>query len=333
MRRREFAKLVATTALWSIPASGMLLSSQAVGQEPVHRIGVLTGVDLPPELQQAWLEGLRQRGYVVGRNLHIEYRSTEGRAERISALAAELIALRSEVIVAGGPGLALAIKAAAPTIPLVFVAVADPVKLGLVVSLAHPGGNVTGVATIVPEGFNRKFIQLLKEFVPGASRIAVLINPTNPIHQLSRAEWPEIGRLLGVTVFTVEASQPDQLATAFDAASRQGAEAIRVSGDAMTAIHSARIVALAARHRLPASYFFRKSVVEDGGLMSFGPNPVEPWRTAGGYVGKILDGERPGDLPVQQPTKYHMTVNLKTATTLGITVPSSILAQADEVIE
>jgi putative ABC transport system substrate-binding protein len=150
------------------------------------------------------------------------------------------------------PGPALAIKAAAPTTPLVFVAVADPVALGLVASLAYPGGNVTGAATVVPEGFNGKTTQLLKELVPEASRIAVLLNPTNPMQQRMRADWPEIARLLGVTLFIVEASQPDQLVSAFDAAINQGANAIVVAGDPMTTVHSAEIVALAARHRLPA---------------------------------------------------------------------------------
>ncbi len=317
--------------LSALAGCAILLASQAVGQEPVRRIGVLRPAE-NPEATKVWLEGLREHGYVVGRNLHIEYRFTEGRAERIPALAAELIALRPEVIFTGFTGAAVAVKAAAPTIPLVFVGVADPVALGLVASLARPGGNVTGVATMVPEGFVGKWIQLLKELVPQASRIAVLLNPTSPRHQRLPAEFPEIARLLGVTLFIVEGSQPDQLASAFDAASKQGAEAIAVTGDPMNTVHSAEIVALAARHRLPAIYFSRKSAVE-GGLMSFGPDGVGPWRIAGGYVGRILNGERPAALPVQQPTKYHMTVNLKTAAALGITVPPAILAQADEVIE
>ncbi len=325
MRRRHLLSVLA--------ASAILVASQAVGQERVHRIGVLVGgADLPPDTKKVWLEGLRERGYVVGRNLHIEYRFTEGRSDRIPVLVAELIALRPAVIATVSTGAALAVNAAAPTIPLVFVNVPDPVALGLVASLARPGGNATGVTNLVPEGFVGKWFQLLKEFMPQASRIAVLLNPTNPVLQRLPAEFPEIGRLLGVTLFVVEASQPDQLASAFEAASKQGAEAIGVAGDPMALVHSAEIVALAARHRLPAIYLFRRSAAE-GGLLSFGPNPVGPWRTVGDYVGRILNGERPADLPVQQPTKYHMTVNLKTAAALGLTVPPSILAQADEVIE
>jgi putative tryptophan/tyrosine transport system substrate-binding protein len=225
-----------------------------------------------------------------------------------------------------------AVRAAAPAIPLVFVNVADPVALGLVESLSHPGGNATGVATIVPEGFNGKHLQLLKELVPRASRIAVLINPANPMHQRGQAKLPEIGQQLGVTLVIVEASKPDQLATAFEAASKQEAEAIDVFGDAITAIHSPEVVALAARYRFPAVYFFKQSVF-DGGLMSFGPDQADRWRRAGTYVDKILKGERPADIPVEQPTRYELVVNLKTAATLGITVPPLILAQADEVIE
>jgi putative ABC transport system substrate-binding protein len=323
MRRRCLLSVLA--------ASAVLLASQAVAQELVRRVGVFRPTE-NPESTKVWLEGLRERGYVVGQNLQVEYRYFQGRSERIDALAAELVALRPEVIVANSPVAALAIKAAAPTIPLVFVAVADPVALGLVDSLAHPGGNVTGMATLVPEGYKGKSIQLLKEFVPRASRIALLQNPANPIHVRGRAEYPEIERVLGVRLLFVEASRPDQLASAFDAASEQGAEAIAVSGDPITFVHSADIVALAARHRLPAMYPARKNAV-DGGLLSFGPNPAVLWRAAGGYVGRILNGERPADLAVQQPTKYELVVNLKTAAALGITVPPAILAQADEVIE
>jgi putative tryptophan/tyrosine transport system substrate-binding protein len=323
MRRRRL--------LSALAASAILLASQAGGQEPVRRVGMLRPTD-DPEIKKVWLDGLQEHGYLVGRNLQVEYRYFQGRNERVDSLAAELIALHPEVIVTGSPAPALAIKAAAPTIPLVFVSVADPVGLCLVASLAHPGGNVTGVATIVPEGFHGKSIQLLKELVPTASRIAVLLNPANPSHQLARPKYPEIGRLLGVTLSVVEAVRPDELASAFDAARKQGAEAISVAGDPMQNLYSAEIVALAVRHRLPAIYFFRRSAV-DGGLLSFGPDQTGFWRTAGGYVGRILNGERPADLAVQQPTKYQLVVNLKTAAALGITVPPAILAQADEVIE
>jgi putative ABC transport system substrate-binding protein len=184
----------------------------------------------------------------------------------------------------------------------------------------------------VPEDFLGKSLQLLKELVPRATRIAVLINPMNPMHQRERPKLPEIGQLLGVELVIVEASKPDQLDTAFETAQMQGSEAIHVLGDALVIRHSAKVVGLAARHRLPAMYFGRRHV-QDGGLMSYAPNTVDFWRRAGIYVDKILKGERPGDLPVEQPTRFYLDVNLKSAAKLGITVPPLILAQADEVLE
>jgi putative ABC transport system substrate-binding protein len=314
-----------------IVASLILFVMQAQGQEPVHRVAVLRNMEVP-EIMQAWLEGLREHGYFVGRNLEIEYRFWRSRTEQIPALLAELIAFGPEIIVAGTTPSAVAVHAAAPTVPMVFLNVGDPVALGLVKSLAHPGGNATGFSSLVPKGFVGKQLQLLKGFVPRASRIAVLINPTTPTHQLELPKLPEIARLLGVELVVVEASKPDQLKTAFEKAHEQGAEAINVFDDPLVFTHSAEVVGLAARYQLPAMYLERRFVL-DGGLMSYGANQADNWRRAGSYVNKILKGEKPGDLPVQQPTRYDLILNLKTATTLGITVPPSILAQANEVIE
>jgi len=197
--------------------------------------------------------------------------------------------------------------------------------------LAHPEGHATGIAGLVIEGFSGKQLQLLKEVVPKASRIARLLNPKNPVRP-SAAEDATNEQLLGVTLITVEASHVDDLTPAFETAVKQGAEAIVVFGDPLTFAHSAAIVSLAAWHRLPAIYFSRQSVLE-GGLLSFGPDPVFGWRRAPAFVDKILKGERPDDIPVEQPTKYELVVNLRTATELGITVPPLILAEADEVIE
>jgi putative ABC transport system substrate-binding protein len=339
-----------------IAASLILFASQAEGQQPVHRVGVLSNTE-NPEAAQAWLEGLRERGYVVGGNLQIEYRYSRVGTELIPALVAELVAFGPEVLVAESTPNAVAVHAAAPTIPLVFVNVGDPVAVGLLESLAHPGGNVTGLANNVPEGFLGKTFQFLKAIVPQASRMAVLVNPTNPIYQRWLRDWrsrsaprneqaklpytgrqlevellPDIGRQLELELFVVEASKADELETAFETAHIQGAEAINLPGDQVSLIHRAKVVELAARYRLPVLYW-NPSFVRDGGLISYGPNRLGTWRRAGNYVDKILKGEKPGDLPVQQPTRFDLIVNLKTAAALGITVPPSILAQAEEVIE
>ena len=285
-----------------------------------------------PESKAALLEGLRECGYIVGQNLQIEYRYSQAQNEKIPELVGELVAFAPEVIVAITPQNVVAVHTAAPTTPLVFISVADPVALGLTQSLAHPSGNATGFATIVPEDFTGRQLQFLKDLIPQASRIAVLANSTNPMHQRERAKLPEIARALGAELVVVEASGPDQLETAFETAHTQGAQGIHVWGDALTFRNSAKVVALAAHYRIPAIYLSRQNAL-DGGLISYGPNLTDFWRRAGGYVDKILKGEKPGDLPVQQPNKFDLIVNLKTAAALGITVPPSILALADEVIE
>jgi putative ABC transport system substrate-binding protein len=310
--------------------AGLLLFAAPGGAaEAVRRIGVLVG-ELPADVMEVWLQGLQERGWVVGGNLLIEYRYHEGRSERIPVFATELAALGLELIVVGTSKPALAVHAAAPTTPLVFASVSDPVAPRLGQKPRSSGGSVTGVTSNVPEGFNGKQLQLLKELLPQASRIAVPINPRNPLHQRNLAELPEIGKRLSVALTVVEANAPDQFETAFNAAIKQGAEAIQIWGDPL--FNSAAIVALAARHRLPAGYLFRRSVL-DGGLLSLGPDPTERWRRVSIYVDKILKGERPADLPVEQPTKYELVVNLRTAAALGITVAPMILSQADEVIE
>jgi putative ABC transport system substrate-binding protein len=309
----------------------LLFAPQAQSEQQVHRIGVLETMEVP-ENKEAFLEGLRYRGYVVGQNLQIEYRYSQARTEQIPPLVAELAAFRPEVIVAVNPQNVVAVHTAAPTIPLLFISVADPVALGLIESLAHPGGNATGFATIVPKDFTGRQLQFLKDLTPRASRIALLANPTNPMHQRERGRLPEIGQALGVEFVVVEASEPNQLETAFETAHEEGAEGMHVWGDALTFRHSITVVGLAAKYRIPAIYLFRQSVL-DGGLISYGPNQSDFWRRAGSYVDKILKGEKAGDLPVQQPNKFDLIVNVKTAKALGMTVPPSVLGLADEVIE
>ena len=309
----------------------LIFVSEALGQQTAHRIGVLASTEIPENVE-AWMDGLRERGYVIGRDLRIEYRYFRGRYDQLPALLTELVAFAPEVIVTTTSNSAVAIHAAAPTLPMVFLNVADPVALGLVQSLAHPGGNVTGLATVVPEGIIGKHLQLLKDLVPRASRIAVLINPAEKMHQIALQRLPEAGQSLGLEFVIVEASEPDQFAAAFEKVHAQGADAIHVWNGPLVFRHSVEVVGLAARYNLPAMYFDRRYVL-DGGLISYAPNQADNWRRAAVYVDKILKGENPGDLPVQQPTGYDLIVNLKTAKTLGITVPPSILAQAVEVIE
>ena len=298
-------------------------------QEPVHRIAILAGVPVP-EADQIFRDELHARGHDVGRNLQIEYRYTQGQSERIPALVAELVALHPDIIAVAGPQPAVAVRDAAPTIPLVFYTVADPVGLGLVPNLAHPGGNVTGIATMVPEGFGAKTLQLLKTAAPTASRIAILVNPKNPLQKPDELANP--ARQLGVELITVRASKVEELEAAFQEAHGKGAEAIDVIGDTVTFRASAKIANLALQYRWPSIYLFRQNVL-DGGLMSYGPNAGELVRAWARQIDKILKGAKPGDLPVEQPTRFDLSINLKTAKALGIKIPAILLAEAAEVIE
>ena len=226
-----------------------------------------------------------------------------------------------------------ALKSATASIPIVFVAVADPVRLGLVQSLSRPGGNITGLSLFAPGNFSGKAIQTLREMVPTASKIANLVNPGNPFHMLTVAEeLPQVARDLGVALPIVEASTVEELDIAFASAAAQHADAINVFGDTLTVSNAPRVTALAAKHHLPASYLYRQFVT-NGGLISYGPSIADLYLRAGGYVDKILKGTKPSDLPVEQPTKFELVINMKTAKALGLTVPPSLLARADEVIE
>ena len=247
------------------------------------------------------------------------------------------MALNPELIIAAGPQAATALKSATGSIPVVFVAVANPIFLGLVQSLAHPGSNMTGLTTLVQSDFFgttdffEKEIQILRELVPGASKIAFLVNPDNPLQKPVIEELPRRARDLGLALPTVEATKPEELDIAFAAAAAQHADAIVVVGDYLTIFHAPRIVALAAKHHLPALHLFR--LFADGALVIYGPEIPDLFRRAGGYIDRILKGAKPSDLPVEQPTKFELVINMKTAKALGLTVPPSLLASADEVIE
>jgi ABC-type uncharacterized transport system substrate-binding protein len=284
------------------------------------------------QILKVWHDGLRDHGWIEGKNLIVEYRYFEGHPERAQALAAELVTLKPDLLFASNPQAAVALKSATANIPIVFAAAGDPVGLGLVQSLSRPGGNMTGFTELVPGDWIGKRIEVLRELVPSASKIALLINPSSPQHKLRLTdEVPRAARSLGVTPLVVEATTAEELDSAFASAAAQHADAIIVFGDPLTVQHGPRIVALAAKHHLPASYLFRQFA--NGGLIVYGPDLADLFRRAGGYVDKILKGAKPSDLPVERPTKFELVINLRTAKALGLTVPPSLLARADEVVE
>jgi putative ABC transport system substrate-binding protein len=322
MRRR---KLIAATAVLLVSPR----RSRAQGTR--RRVGFLAINELAPTLQNAWLDGLRNHGWIDGRNLVIEYRYARSQ-DRVPALAAELVALGPDLVIASNPQAAVALQSTTATIPIVFVGVTNPVAIGLVQSLSRPGGNITGLTTLVP-GLISKQIEILWEIVPTPSKIAVLANPGNPMHRLSIAEdLPQAAQQLGVALPIVEATTAEELDIAFSSAATQRANAIIVFGDPFHLRYAAQVTALAAKHRLPAIYF-SQIFVTNGGLISYGPDSADMFFRAGSYVDKIFKGAKPSDLPVEQPTKFQLVINIKVAKALGLTVPSSLLIRADEVIE
>ncbi len=309
------------------------VESQQVTATP--RIGYLA-VDLASGIRNrdAFLQGLRDLGYSEGRNVLIEYRDAEGRLERLPALAAALVALKVEVIVAGGGTAgALAAKQATPTLPVVFTGVGDPVADGLVISLARPGGNVTGLSLLGPEIVG-KLLELLKQAVPGVSRVALLLKPdaTPNRMKLFLKEADVAAQALGVRLQVVEARGPADFERAFSDMSRARAGALTVLATPVFSSARHRLVDLAEKNRLPTVFAFRE-YVEAGGLMSYGPDLVDLSRRASIFVDKILKGAKPGDLPVEQPTKFELAINLRTAKALGLTIPPAVLARADQLIE
>ena len=318
-------------ALAMIAASLMLFASQSGGQQPVHRIGVPMATETP-ENAQALLEGLRERGYVVGRNLQIDYRYSQGRTEQIPALVAELVALGPEVIVASTSQNAIAVRAGAPTVPLVFIAVADPVALGLVESLAHPGGNVTGLSMMTTVDLNSKRLQLLKELNPQLTRVAVMWNPDLPLHGKAVEDLKTKAPKLSIDLSFIAVQRPEQFDQAFSDISRAGVKGLYVMGDPIFFAHWASLRKLISTAGLSTIYDLRRWP-EAGGLMSYGPDIYDLFRRSAIYVDKILKGAKPADLPVEQPIKLELVINMKTAKALGLTIPPSLLQRADEVIQ
>jgi putative ABC transport system substrate-binding protein len=280
----------------------------------------------------AFREGLREIGFIEGQNLTIAFRWAEGRYDRLPALAAELTGLRVALLfAAGGPPSALAAKAATSTIPIVFSAASDPVRLGLVASLNRPGGNITGMSTLTTS-LGAKGVELLKELVPKATVIAYLVNPSNPSSELEVKEAQAAAKALGIQLRVLKASTEDELDAAFAALVKLRADGLVIAGEPFFDSQRERIVGLAARHAVATSYAWRENVLA-GGLMSYGNSLTESYRLAGIYAGRILKGEKPADLPVMQPTKFELVLNLKTAKALGLTIPQSLLVRTDEVIQ
>lgn len=301
----------------------------------VRRIGYLgAGTSGPyPALLEGFRQGLRELGYVEGETIAIEYRFTDEAAHLLPGFAAELVNLNVDLIAATGGEAVGAAKNATTTIPIVATVMGpDPVGTGFVASLARPGGNVTGLSTGTPDSaLIAKKLQFLKELQPGISRVAVLGNPNNPYKMIEFKEAEVAARSFGLHMSTVEVRRDDDLEGAFQAIVASRANALMVLQDPFTAVHSARITAFAAEQRLPAIYEVRLWT-EAGGLMNYGINSVELFRRAATYADKIFKGARPADLPVEQPTKFELLINLRTAEAMGLTIPDSLLAQASEII-
>jgi putative ABC transport system substrate-binding protein len=322
-----------TPALGTILALALLAVPVAPEAQPAAKvplIGFLAGGPTPPV--EEFRRGLHDLGYVEGKNILVERRWTGGKAERAAQLAAELVSLKPDVIVAVAPPPAVAMMNATSNIPVVFAAVTDPVALGLVASLARPGGNFTGVSWEVPPEVNARMVQILREGLPKCSRVAVLWNPANPGSERYFAQTNDAGRRLGVTVISIPLSAPDRLDAALQRIARARVDAIIVLPDPLTVIHRARIVGFAADQRLPDMYMLR-DFTEMGGLMSYGPHLGENIHRAAYYVDRILKGTRPADLPVEQATKFEFVINLKTARALGLTIPPAVRLRADHVIQ
>jgi len=326
-------RLIALAVILTVGLALVPLAAEAQQAGKVYRIGVLETMSatLNTANLNAFRQGLRELGYVEGRDFVIEYRSADGRPESFPGLATELVRLKVDLIVTRGTPAALAAEKATESIPIVMATSADPAGFGIVSSLARPGGNVTGLSTIAVELAGKR-LELLKEAVPRIARIALIANMSSPA---SGSQWRQIevaARSLGLEPQLLDVRTPEAFARAFDTAIKQRADAVQVANDTLTQTNLRRIVDLSAKHRLP-SIFASREFVDAGGLMAYGPNFTDLYRRAATYVDKILKGAKPGDLPIEQPTKFELVINLKTAKALGLTIPQTLLLRADQVIE
>ena len=313
-------------------AGGILATPLAAEAQParrVYKVGILAAEATPAI--QSFRQGLHDLGYVEGQNLVIEARYHAGNSDRLPALAAELVELKVDVILASSSTEVRAAKQAARTIPIVFAVHNDPVGTGDVTSLAHPGGNITGTAQMATE-LSAKQLELLREMVPGITRVAVVWNPTTPSHGPALRQTEAAARAMGMQLSKIEARNGSELDGAFATATRDHARALLLLVSAMAVVERARLVSVASKHRLPTMYGSRL-FVDAGGLISYSPDLSDLSRRAAVYVDKILKGTKPADLPVEQPTKFELVINLKTARALGLTIPQSLLGRADEVIQ
>jgi putative tryptophan/tyrosine transport system substrate-binding protein len=328
MTRRTIGFLI--TFSLGILTAPLATEAQPVGK--VYHVGLL-GLGSGPTWRIQWqpfLEAMRELHYIEGRNLVIQLAFADGKAERLPALVADLVRAQVDVIVTTGTRETLAAKQATASIPIVMLLVPDPVAQGLVASLARPGGNITGLTSLVP-GLSQKYVELLREVLPSASRFAVVVGPPNPVPE-QRRELEEAGRALGVTVSVVQVSGPDDFADVLARAKQDGAAGIIATSDPVTFLHRSAFVHLALQHRLPGIYWTREYVAE-GGLMTYSASLADLRRRAAPYVDKILRGASPAELPIEQPTRFELVINLKTAKALGLTISPTLLFQADEVIQ
>jgi ABC-type uncharacterized transport system substrate-binding protein len=322
MRRRQFIRLVGVAAVWPFAAQAQ--------PKPIAKLGVLLYSNPQSDPQMASIRlGLSELGYVEGRNIAIEYRYAQGQVDRLPSLAAELVQLRPNVILAIGGDVAPIAKRFNQTIPLVFVSSADPEQLGLVASLSRPGGNATGV-TLLQDALASKRLELLREAAPQISRVAFLWNPDHPDNEQREAQ--RAAQALGVQLHLVEVRSSDDFESAFRAANNAGIDSLYVVSSRQTVLNIKRIVEFAAQNRLPLAGGWG-AWAKEGGLFSYGPDGVNMARRAANYIDRILKGAKPADLPVEQPAKFELIINLKTAKALGLTVPHSLLSRADELID